>query len=131
MASAWLRPVVSVRSRRTAVTGGPHLPDAMEPGFHRARTHWNRGLIAFQLVRRIQAALLMVPTWPESGFQAASAPYRPVLTVPAGLKSALNITRNAITPPIVLAPRQHSPYTRRIWQFASRTACGPLSHQRM
>ena len=27
---------------------GP-LPDALEPGYHCARTHWIRGFIAFQL----------------------------------------------------------------------------------
>jgi len=28
------------------------LPDAMEPGFHGARTHWIRGFMAFQLADR-------------------------------------------------------------------------------
>jgi hypothetical protein len=30
---------------------GP-LPDALEPGFHCARTHWIPGFIALQTVRR-------------------------------------------------------------------------------
>ena len=41
-------------------TIGP-LPDAMEPGFHWVRTHWNRGFIAFQLARRTRTVMLMVP----------------------------------------------------------------------
>ena len=28
------------------------MPDALEPGFHCVRTHWIRGLMAFQLARR-------------------------------------------------------------------------------
>jgi hypothetical protein len=32
----------------------------MEPGFHCVRTQWIRGFMAFQLVRRIRAVLLMV-----------------------------------------------------------------------
>ena len=37
------------------------LPDAMEPGIHCVRTHWIRGFMAFQLVRRIRTVRLMVP----------------------------------------------------------------------
>ena len=44
------------------MTIGP-LPDALEPGFHCARTHWIRGFIAFQLARRARATVLMVPAW--------------------------------------------------------------------
>jgi hypothetical protein len=33
----------------------------MEPGFHCVRTHWIRGFMAFQLVRRIWSVALMVP----------------------------------------------------------------------
>jgi hypothetical protein len=29
------------------------LPDVMDSGIHGARTHWNRGFMAFQLARRI------------------------------------------------------------------------------
>jgi hypothetical protein len=47
---------------------GP-LPDALKPGIHCVRTHWIRGFIAFQLVRRTRAVMLMVPTLPESGFR--------------------------------------------------------------
>jgi hypothetical protein len=39
---------------------GP-LPDALEPGFQCVRTHWIRGLMAFQLVRRARAVVLTVP----------------------------------------------------------------------
>ena len=39
---------------------GP-LPDAMKPGIHWVRTHWIRGFIAFQLVRRIRIVVLTVP----------------------------------------------------------------------
>jgi len=34
--------------------------DALEPGFHCARTHWIRGSMAFQLVRRTRTVMLMV-----------------------------------------------------------------------
>ena len=46
---------------------GP-LPDALDPGFHCVRTHWIRGSMAFQLVRRIRTVRLMVSACPESGF---------------------------------------------------------------
>jgi hypothetical protein len=36
------------------------LPDAMEPGIHCVGTHWIRGFMAFQLVRRIRTVMLMV-----------------------------------------------------------------------
>jgi hypothetical protein len=39
---------------------GP-LPDALKPDIHCVRTHWNRGLMTFQLVRRTRTVLLMVP----------------------------------------------------------------------
>jgi hypothetical protein len=39
---------------------GP-LPDAMDPGFHCVTTHWIRGFIAFQLVRRTRTVVLTVP----------------------------------------------------------------------
>ena len=42
------------------MTGCRRLPDAMEPGFHRVRTYWIRGSIAFQLVRRRRTVVLMV-----------------------------------------------------------------------
>jgi len=38
-----------------------HPPDALEPGFHCVRTQWNRGFMAFQLVRRTRIMMLMVP----------------------------------------------------------------------
>jgi hypothetical protein len=37
------------------------LPDALEPGFHCARTQWIRGFMAFQPARRTWNVLLMVP----------------------------------------------------------------------
>jgi hypothetical protein len=37
------------------------LPDAVKPGFHCARTHWIRGFMTFQLVRRTRIVTLMVP----------------------------------------------------------------------
>jgi hypothetical protein len=37
------------------------LPDVMEPGIHRVGTHWIRGFMTFQPVRRIQTVRLMVP----------------------------------------------------------------------
>jgi len=36
-------------------------PDLMEPGIHFVRTHWNRGFMTFQLIRRIRTLSLMVP----------------------------------------------------------------------
>ena len=42
--------------------------DALEPGFHCVRTHWIPGSMAFQLARRIETVMLMVPVRPESGF---------------------------------------------------------------
>ena len=38
------------------------LLDAMKPGIHCVGTHWIRGFMAFQLVQRIRAVRLMVPT---------------------------------------------------------------------
>jgi hypothetical protein len=32
----------------------------MEPGFHCVTTHWIRGFIAFQLIRRTRNVMLMV-----------------------------------------------------------------------
>jgi hypothetical protein len=36
-------------------------PDALDPGFHCVRTHWNRGFMSFQLARRTRNVMLMVP----------------------------------------------------------------------
>jgi hypothetical protein len=36
------------------------LPDAMDPGFHGARTHWIQGFMTFRLVRRTRAVRRMV-----------------------------------------------------------------------
>ena len=44
------------------------LPDAMKPGFQCVRTHWIRGFMGFQLVRRRRTVMLLVPMCPESGF---------------------------------------------------------------
>ena len=37
------------------------LRNALDPGFHCARTHWIRGFMAFQSVRRTRIVMLMVP----------------------------------------------------------------------
>jgi hypothetical protein len=37
------------------------LPDALEPDFQCARSHWNRGFMAFQLARRTRIVVLIVP----------------------------------------------------------------------
>jgi hypothetical protein len=37
------------------------LPDALEPGIHYARTHWIRGFMTFQLVRRNRTVMLAMP----------------------------------------------------------------------
>ena len=34
--------------------------DALEPGFHGARTHWIRGFMAFQRLRPVSTVMLMV-----------------------------------------------------------------------
>jgi hypothetical protein len=47
---------------------GLGLADALDPGFHCVRTHWIRGFMTFQLIRRIRTVMLMVPVCPESGF---------------------------------------------------------------
>jgi hypothetical protein len=49
--AAWLKLIMKI---------GP-LPDALEPDFQCVRTHWNRGFMAFQLVRRTRTVMLMVP----------------------------------------------------------------------
>jgi len=36
------------------------LPDALDPRFHRVRTPWIRGFMAFRLARRIRIVMLMV-----------------------------------------------------------------------
>jgi len=41
-------------------TQAGRTPDALEPGFHCVRTHWIRGFMAFQLVRRRRTVVLMV-----------------------------------------------------------------------
>jgi hypothetical protein len=38
-----------------------HLPNALDPGFHRVRTQWIRGFMAFQPIRRTRIVLLVVP----------------------------------------------------------------------
>jgi hypothetical protein len=47
--------------QQPAGTAAGRLPDVVKPGFHGARTHWIRGFMAFQLARRIQVVMLMVP----------------------------------------------------------------------
>ena len=54
------------------------LPDVMGPGFHCVRTHWIRGFMAFQLVRRTRIVVLMVPVGSESGFRDRAARPRPL-----------------------------------------------------
>jgi hypothetical protein len=39
---------------------GP-LPNALKPDMHCVRTHWNRGFMAFQLLRRARTVMLLVP----------------------------------------------------------------------
>ena len=46
----------------------PTLPDVVKPGIHGVKTHWIRGFMAFQLVRRTRIVMLMVSACPESGF---------------------------------------------------------------
>jgi hypothetical protein len=37
-------------------------PDALKPGFHGVRAHWNRGFMAFRLARRTRTVMPVVPT---------------------------------------------------------------------
>ena len=46
---------------RRAPDAGRRAPDAMKPDFHRLRTHWNRGFMAFQQLRRTRIVMLVVP----------------------------------------------------------------------
>ena len=46
----------------------------MKPDIHGVRTHWNRGFMAFKLVRCALCVMLMVLAWPESGFGEGAAP---------------------------------------------------------
>ena len=52
-------------------------PDALDPGFHCARTRWIRGFMTFQLARRTRSVMLMVPVCPESRFLRRAARPRP------------------------------------------------------
>jgi len=47
---------------------------SQHPESRNTRTHWIRGFITFQLVRRARIAMLMVPVCPESGFPEACHP---------------------------------------------------------
>ena len=47
-------------------TGNPLRQNALDPGFHGVR-----------MVRRMRTVMLMVPTWPESGFLERAARLRP------------------------------------------------------
>ena len=54
------------------------LLNALDPGFHCVRAHWIRGLMAFDLARRIRTVMLMVPVCPESGFIGRAARPQPI-----------------------------------------------------
>jgi hypothetical protein len=41
--------------------------NALDPGIHCVRAHWNRGFMAFRLARRTWGVMVMVRAWPESG----------------------------------------------------------------
>ena len=47
-------------ARELIIKLGP-LQDALEPGIHCARTHWNRGFMTFQLARHTRIVMPMVP----------------------------------------------------------------------
>ena len=61
--------------RNAACLFGP-LPDVLKPDIQCVRTHWNRGFMAFQLARSTRIVVLIVPTWPESGFREGVARLR-------------------------------------------------------
>jgi hypothetical protein len=54
------------------LTGGPGMA-VMKPDTHGVKTHWIRGFMTFELARRTQSAVLMVPVGSESGFRSAAA----------------------------------------------------------
>ena len=58
VALATLRP--NAASPKLIMRVGP-VPDAMKPGFHGVRTHWNQGFMAFTSPRRTRIVILMVP----------------------------------------------------------------------
>ena len=61
--------------RNAACLFGP-LPDVLKPDIQCVRTHWNRDFMAFQLARSTRIVVLIVPTWPESGFREGVARLR-------------------------------------------------------
>jgi hypothetical protein len=63
---------------------GGRLADAMNPEIQCARTHWIQGFMTFQLVRRIQTVMLMVPVCPESDFLGYAARPRSRRLAPSG-----------------------------------------------
>ena len=64
--------VFMLLERNAACLLGP-LPHVLKPDIQCVRTHWNRGFMAFQLTRRARIVVLMMPTWPESGFRQGAA----------------------------------------------------------
>jgi hypothetical protein len=76
-----VRPPAQPDASRAPAGPARCLPDAMKPGIHGVRAHWIRGFMAFRLVRRIRAVMLMVSACPESGFPGARRPIaKPVLS---------------------------------------------------
>jgi hypothetical protein len=61
------------------------LPNALDSGIHSARTHCNRGFMAFRLARRTRTVMRMVPVWPESGFQGRAVRPPPTGPDPGGV----------------------------------------------
>ena len=49
-------------------------PDALKPGIHCARTHYIRGVMAFQLARHARTVMLMVPVRADSSFREMRRP---------------------------------------------------------
>jgi len=77
------------------------LLDAMKPGIHCVGTHWIPGFMAFQLVQRIRAVRLMVPTDLSPVFRDVPPGRKPlvnrkwVLVVPMGLACIARSRRRA------------------------------------
>ena len=78
-------------ARELIIKLGPRQ-DALEPGIHCARTHWNRGFMRFQLVRHTRSVVLMVRAGLGSGVPGAGPgwPAHPAQTTNWRLSTGLD-----------------------------------------
>jgi hypothetical protein len=71
------RPWLEVDHEDRSAAG--RLPGALDPGFHCVTTHWIKGFMAFQLVRRTRTVLLMVSRDPSPDSRHEAAGPGPVV----------------------------------------------------